>query len=220
MDLYGQLFPTLILSWRHEFARAQHVPRDASEFPFLFVQLANFMKRHEAPTDSYWARIREAQLGTLEIPRTGMAVAIDVGEENDIHPKNKQEVGRRLALGALAQVYFNDIEYAGPLFSGMQIEGNKARLNFSHADGLRSRDGGPIKGFALAGEDRKFHWADATIEGDHVVVSSAAVAEPVAIRYGWADNPDCNLVNSAGLPASPFRSDKWKQEPPPGSAGS
>ena len=220
MDLYGQLFPTMILSWRYEFSRAQGVPRDESEFPFLFVQLANFQKRLADPADSYWAQIREAQLGTLEIPRTGMAVTIDVGEANDIHPKNKQEVGHRLALSALAQVYFNEMEYSGPLYGGMQIEDGKIRLNLSNAQGLKTSDGGPIKGFALAGEDKKFHWAKAEIEGDHVVVSCPEVPIPVAIRYGWADNPDCNLINSAGLPASPFRSDKWKQEPPAGSAGS
>jgi sialate O-acetylesterase len=219
MDLYGQLFPTMILSWRHEFAKAQGVPRDESEFPFLFVQLANFRERHPEPTDSYWAQIREAQFGTLEIPRTGMAVAIDVGEASDIHPKNKQEVGRRLSLAALAQVYFNEIEFSGPLYSGMQVEEGKVRLNMSHADGLKSADGGPIKGFALAGEDRKFHWADVAIEGDHIVVTGPKVPNPVAIRYAWADNPECNLVNGADLPASPFRSDDWKQEPPPGSAG-
>ncbi len=219
MDLYGQLFPTMILSWRYEFAKAQSVPREESEFPFLFVQLANFFPRREQPADSYWAQIREAQLGTLEVPRTGMAVAIDIGEANDIHPKNKQEVGRRLSLCALAQVYFQEVEYAGPTYGGMQIEDGKVRLNLANAQGLKTTDGGPIRGFALAGEDRKFHWAKAAIEHDHVVVSSPDVPNPVAVRYGWADNPDLNLVNEAGLPASPFRSDKWKQEPPPGSAG-
>jgi sialate O-acetylesterase len=219
MDLYGQLFPTLILSWRYEFAKAQGVPREESEFPFLFVQLANFHPRLETPADSYWAQIREAQTGTLEVPRTGMAVAIDIGEANDIHPKNKQEVGRRLALSALAQVYFNEVEYSGPLYGGMQIEDGKVRLNLSHAQDLKTNDGGPIKGFALAGDDKKFHWAKAEIGHDHILVSCPDVPNPVAIRYGWADNPDVNLVNGAGLPASPFRSDKWKQEPPPGSAG-
>ncbi len=220
MELYGQLFPVMILSWRYEFAKAQNVPRDEAEFPFLFVQLANFQKRFEQPTDSYWAQIREAQFGTLEVPRTGMALAIDVGEANDIHPKNKQEVGHRLALSALAQVYFQEMEYSGPLYSGMQIEEGKVRLNLANAQGLKTTDGGPIKGFALAGEDRKFHWAKAEIEHDHIVVSCAEVPSPVAIRYGWADNPEVNLVNGAGLPASPFRSDKWKQEPPPGAPGS
>jgi sialate O-acetylesterase len=218
MELYGQLFPTMILSWRYEFARAQDIPREDGEFPFLFVQLANYFPRRDEPSDSYWAQVREAQSGTLEVPRTGMAVAIDVGEANDIHPKNKQEVGRRLALSALAQVYFQEMEYSGPLYGGMQVEEDKIRLNFSNSEGLKSKDGGPIKGFAIAGEDQKFVWADAKLEGDHVVISSPKVKAPVAVRYGWADNPDCNLVNAAGLPASPFRTDKWPQNPPAGSA--
>jgi len=219
MDLYGQIFPVMILSWRYEFAKAQGVTREESEFPFLFVQLANFHPRRDEPADSYWAQIREAQTGTLEVPRTGMAVAIDIGDAADIHPKNKQEVGHRLALSALAQVYFQELEYSGPLYREMQIEDGKVRLNLSNAQDLKTTDGGPIKGFALAGEDRKFHWAQAKIDADHIVVSSPDVPNPVAIRYAWADNPDVNLVNGAGLPASPFRSDKWKQEPPAGSAG-
>jgi sialate O-acetylesterase len=219
MALYGQLFPTMILSWRFEFAKAQGVPREESEFPFLFVQLANFYPQRPAPADSYWAVIREAQLGTLEVPRTGMAVAIDIGEANDIHPKNKQEVGHRLALSALAQVYFQEMEFSGPLYGGMQVEEGKIRLSFTNSEGLKSRDSGPLKGFAIAGEDKKFVWAQAVIEGDHVVLSSPEVKAPVAVRYGWADNPDCNLINAAGLPASPFRSDDWAQNPPVGSAG-
>lgn len=219
MEHYGQIFPTLILSWRYEFARAQEISREEGEFPFLFVQLANYYPRRDEPADSYWAQIREAQLGTLEVPRTGMAVAIDIGEANDIHPRNKQEVGHRLALSALAQVYFHELEYSGPLYGGMQVEEDKIRLNFSNSQGLKSKDGGPIKGFAVAGEDKKFYWADAKLEGDHVVVSSPQVKAPVAVRYAWADNPDCNLVNEAGLPASPFRTDKWPQNPPLGSAG-
>ena len=146
-------------------------------------------------------------------------MTIDIGEANDIHPKNKQEVGRRLALSALAQVYFQEIEFSGPLYGGMQIEEDKIRLSFSNSEGLKSKDGGPLKGFAIAGEDKKFVWADAKMEGDHVIVSSAAVKSPVAVRYAWADNPECNLVNAAGLPASPFRTDKWPQNPPEGSAG-
>ena len=209
----------MILSWRHEFAKAQGVPRDEAEFPFLYVQLVNFGARHEEPTDSYWAEIREAQFNTLELPRTGMAVGIDVGDAKNIHPTNKQAIGHRLALSALAQVYFQEMEYSGPLYGGMQIEESKIRLSFSNSNGLKTSDGGAIKGFALAGEDKKFVWADAVIEGDHIVVSSPKVPSPVAIRYGWADNPDCNLINSAGLPASPFRSDKWPQNPLPGSKG-
>ena len=219
MDLYGQLFPTMILSWRYESSKAQGIPRDEAEFPFLFVQLANYFPRQEQPADSYWAQIREAQTGTLEIPRTGMALAIDIGDENNIHPKNKQEIGRRLSLCALAQVYFHEMEYSGPMYGGMQIEDGKIRLNLSSAQDLKTTDGGAIKGFALAGADKKFHWGKATIEHDHIVVSSPEVPEPVEIRYGWADNPDLNLVNGAGLPAGPFRSDKWKQTPPAGSAG-
>ena len=218
MNLYDRLFGTMILSWRFEFARAQGIPREESEFSFLFVQLANFYAKRPEPSDSYWAQIREAQFAVLEVPRTEMAVTIDIGEATDIHPKNKQEVGRRLALAAQAGTYFEEKEYSGPIYGGMQPEDGKIRLNFSHAEGLKAADGGPIKGFALAGEDKVFHWAEASLEGDHVVVGSAKVAMPIAVRYGWADNPDCNLVNAAGLPASPFRSDKWKQNPPEGSA--
>jgi sialate O-acetylesterase len=202
--LYRKLFPTMILSWR----RAWN-----SEFPFLFVQLANFNAKHQPPTGqpeaSSWAELREAQTMTLEIPRTGMAVAIDIGESEDIHPKNKQEVGRRLALVAEATVYFRDQEFAGPMFAGAQGEDGKIRLSFRNAQGMKAADGGKIKGFSIAGEDKKFVWADAAIEGDHVIVSSPEVKEPVAVRYAWADDPECNLVNEFGLPASPFRTDEW-----------
>jgi sialate O-acetylesterase len=202
--LYRKLFPTMILSWR----RAWN-----SEFPFLFVQLANFNAKHQPPTgqpeESSWAELREAQAMTLEIPHTGMAVAIDVGEADDIHPKNKQEVGRRLALVAEATVYYRDQEFSGPLFAGAQVEEGKIRLSFRHSQGMKPSDGDKLKGFAIAGEDKKFVWANATIEGDHVIVSSPEVKEPVAVRYAWGDNPECNLVNETGLPASPFRTDEW-----------
>ncbi|HEX8312240.1 MAG TPA: sialate O-acetylesterase [Chthoniobacteraceae bacterium] len=202
--LYRKLFPTMIMSWRQLWG---------SELPFLFVQLANFNARNVAPTgqpeESQWAELREAQLMTLELPRTAMAVAIDIGEGGDIHPKNKQDVGRRLALAAEATVYFQEVESSGPLFSGSQIEEGKVRLSFRHAEGLKPATGDKLKGFAIAGEDQKFVWADAEIQGDHVVLSSAEVAKPVAVRYGWADNPEVNLVNEAGLPASPFRTDTW-----------
>ncbi len=213
--LYRVLFPTMILSWRQAWSQAGLDGTENREFPFLFVQLANFRARHEQPVDSFWGVLRESQSMTLELPRTGMAVAIDVGEALDIHPKNKQEVGRRLALSALAQVYFQDIEYSGPLFSGAQDEDGKIRLSFRNSEGLKSSDGGKIKGFAIAGEDRKFVWADVEIDADHVLVSSPQVAKPVTVRYGWADNPDVNLVNAAGLPASPFRTDDWPNVPPP-----
>jgi sialate O-acetylesterase len=206
---YRLLFPTMILSWRIAWSQAGLNGSDNPEFPFLFVQLANYRQRYPEPVDSNWARLREAQLMTLEMPHTGMAVAIDIGEELDIHPKNKQEVGRRLALSALAQVYYIDAEYSGPIYSGYQEEDNRIRLSFRNANGLKAPDGGKIKGFEIAGEDRKFVWADVTIDGDHVLISSPQVPKPVAVRYGWADNPDCNLVNEAGLPASPFRTDDW-----------
>jgi sialate O-acetylesterase len=175
--------------------------------------LANFRDRYPDPVDGFWPVLRESQLMTLELPHTGMATSIDIGEAKDIHPKNKQEVGHRLALSALAQVYYIDMEFSGPVFTEFQDEGSKVRLSFRNAEGLRSVDGGQIKGFAIAGEDRNFVWADVVIDGDHVLVSSPQVPKPVAVRYGWADNPDCNLVNAAGLPASPFRTDDWSQHP-------
>ncbi len=199
-QLYKKLFPTMIKSWRAMWG---------AEFPFLFVQLANFMAPVTEPADTDWARLREAQLETLELPRTGMAMAIDIGEANDIHPKNKQEVGRRLALIAEASVYYVDQEVSRPIFTGGQAEDGKYRLSFRNSDGLKAADGGKLKGFAIAGADKKFVWAEAVVEGDHVIVSSPQVAEPVAVRYGWANNPEVNLVNATGLPASPFRSDDW-----------
>jgi len=214
-ELYRVLFPTMILSWRRAWAQGGLEGSDQPDFPFLFVQLANYRTRYPDPVDSSWARLRESQLETLELPRTGMAVAIDVGEAGDIHPKNKQEVGRRLALSALAQVYFQDAEYSGPIISSWQDEDGKIRLSFRNADGLKAADGGKIKGFAIAGEDRKFVWADVVIDGDHVLISSPQVPKPEAVRYGWQDNPEVNLVNEAGLPASPFRTDDWPWVQPP-----
>ena len=202
--LYRKLFPTMIVSWRRAWG---------AEFPFHFVQLANFNAKHQPPSgqpeESNWAELREAQMMTLDLPHTGMAVAIDVGEAEDIHPKNKQEVGRRLALIAEATVYYRDQEFSGPLFSGAQTEDNKIRLSFRNAQGMKASDGGKLKGFAIAGEDKKFVWGDAVVEGDHVIVSSPEVKEPYAVRYAWGDNPECNLVNEIGLPASPFRTDEW-----------
>ncbi|MDB6175582.1 MAG: Sialate O-acetylesterase [Chthoniobacteraceae bacterium] len=206
---YRKLFPTMIQCWRQHWG---------VEFPFLFVQLANYnargVEQTGQPEESQWAELREAQLMTLELPHTGMAVAIDVGEGGDIHPKNKQEVGRRLALSAEASVYYREVAYSGPLLAGSQQEEGKIRLSFSNAEGMKASDGGKLKGFAIAGEDKRFVWADVTIEGDHIVVSSPEIANPVAVRYGWADNPECNLVNAASLPASPFRTDAWPQAAP------
>ncbi len=206
---YHTLFPTLIASWRREWE---------AELPFLFVQLANFNARRLPPSidpeESHWAELREAQLRTLEVPRTGMAVTIDIGEGDNIHPKNKQEVGRRLALVAKASVYFVDTAYCGPVLNTFQLEAPKVRLSFRNSDALKASDGGNIKGFAVAGEDRVFHWAEAEVQDSHVIVSSPRVPHPVAVRYGWADNPSCNLTNASALPASPFRTDDWPQPTP------
>src|SRR5262249_28176301 len=144
------------------------------------------------------------------VPNSGQAVIIDIGDEKDIHPKNKQDVGLRLALIALAKTYGRRVEYSGPAFRSMRVSSGKAILSFDHSDGrLVTRNEEPLKGFAIAGADRHFYWAEARIEGDTVVVTSAQVAEPVAVRYGWGNNPVCNLSNKAGLPASPFRTDSW-----------
>jgi sialate O-acetylesterase len=199
---YRELFPAMIKSWWGSWGRG--------DFPFLFVQLANFRDVKDEPGDSDWAELREAQLLTLNLPDTGMAVTIDIGDAKDIHPKNKQDVGRRLALWALARTYGKEVVYSGPIYRSMQKSGGKILLRFDHVGGgLVARGDEPLGGFAIAGEDRKFVWADARIEGDAVVVSSEKVADPVAVRYAWADNPICNLYNKAGLPASPFRTDAW-----------
>jgi len=200
---YRELFKTLIRDWRGQWGEG--------DFPFLFVQLANYLRHNEHPVEDTWAELREAQSMALELPNTGMAVAIDIGDANDIHPGNKQEVGRRLALNALALVYGQDIPYSGPMISGSEIKGSEVQLTFDHVEeGLMTSDGGPLKGFAIAGPDHRFVWAEAFIEGDRVVVRSPDIQEPVAVRYGWASNPECNLINSAGLPASPFRTDQFK----------
>lgn len=171
------------------------------------MQLANFKKLQTAPSEGSWAPLREAQAMALSVPNTGMATTIDLGEAGDIHYANKQDVGRRLALVALATQYGQNIEYSGPRYEGMTIEKGLIRLKFSHADGLVAKGGTEVKGFAITGKDGNFVWAQARIEGSQVVVSSPQVPEPVAVRYGWADNPIGNLLNAAGLPASPFRTD-------------
>lgn len=199
---YRTLFPAMIKDWRNKFG--------LGDFPFYFVQLANYMKKDVQPGSSNWAELREAQLMTTALKNTGMATIIDIGEEKDIHPKNKQEVGRRLALIALNKVYRKGNEYSGPLFTSYRIEGNTIRIHFDHAKGMYVK-GDKLLGFAIAGADRQFHWANAVIKGSDVVVSSNEVANPVAVRYGWANNPDVNLYNNAALPASPFRTDEWKE---------
>ncbi|MHB9106050.1 MAG: sialate O-acetylesterase [Armatimonadota bacterium] len=202
---YRTLFPAMIRGWRRQWGQG--------DFPFLFVQLANYMAAKPEPGPSRWAELREAQAMTLALPKTGMAVAIDVGEATDIHPTNKQDVGKRLALAAQAVAYGKPLEYSGPLYDRMDVQGSTVRLRFIHAAGLRAgpAPGAELTGFAVAGEDKQFVWAKAVIDGDTVVVSSDQVPAPVAVRYGWADNPACNLYNGAGLPASPFRTDDWQE---------
>ncbi|MCE9616118.1 MAG: 9-O-acetylesterase [Lentisphaerae bacterium] len=199
---YRTLFPTLIRDWRKVWGR--------EDFAFHFVQLANYTARNPEPGESQWAALREAQTMALALPQTGMAVIIDIGDADDIHPANKQDVGFRLALNALHRTYGKrDVIPHGPLYRAAQREGRTMRVAFDGVGGGLACRGASLRGFAIAGADRKFVWADACIEGESVVAASPAVAEPVAVRYGWADNPDCNLYNYAGLPASPFRTDDW-----------
>jgi sialate O-acetylesterase len=206
---YRKLLPAMIQTWRKGF--------NQGDFPFLIVSLANFTKVLPEPGDSDWAELREAQTLTANnVPNAGQAITIDIGEAADIHPKNKQDVGRRLALAALAKTYQKDVPYGGPVYDSMSVEGDSVRLKFKHAQGglmAKSIDGPALRGFAIAGEDRKWHWADAKIDpsnSDTVLVRSDKVAKPVAVRYAWANNPVCNLYNQANLPAVPFRTDDWK----------
>lgn len=200
---YRKLFPAMIKNWRKDWGQG--------DFPFYFVQLANFMKIRSQPKEDSWAELREAQNMALKLPNTGVAVTIDIGNAKDIHPKNKQDVGKRLALNALAKTYHKDIPYSGPMYKSMQVKGNKIIIQFDHIEGgLISKGNKELKGFAISGKNKKFVWANAKIEGDQVVVWNSKIKNPVAIRYAWASNPVCNLYNTANLPASPFRTDNWK----------
>ncbi|HZG23905.1 MAG TPA: sialate O-acetylesterase, partial [Chitinophagaceae bacterium] len=171
---------------------------------------ANFKEPRDEPGDSDWAELREAQLKTLAVPATGMAVIIDIGEAQDIHPKNKQDVGTRLAYIARAKVYGESIPYSGPVYQSFKKQGKTLSLSFTNTSGGLSVKGDTLHGFAIAGADKKFYWANARIDGNHVVLSSPMVSDPVAARYAWANNPVCNLYDGAGLPASPFRTDDWE----------
>ncbi len=199
---YRKVLPAVIGDWRKRFGQG--------DFPFYIVQLANFMPKQPQPGPSEWAELREAQAMTgKNVPNSGIAVAIDIGDAADIHPRNKQDVGKRLALQALAKTYGQDVVAAGPEFKAAKVEGGAIRLGFdSVGGGLVAKDGA-LKGFSIAGEDRKFVWAEAKIDGETVLVSSPQVPQPVAVRYGWENNPDATLFNQAGLPAGPFRSDEW-----------
>lgn len=202
---YRELFPMLIRNWREKWGY---------EFPFLWAQLANFMAAQETPGESGWAELREAQRMTLSLPKTGQAVILDIGEADDIHPRNKKDVGLRLAYNALAIEYGKDIVYSGPALKSMEVKDGKAIISFDHVgSGLVSKGNryGYVNGFAVAGEDKVFRWAKAFIQGDKVVVFHEDVKNPVAVRYAWADNPDdANLYNKEGLPASSFKTDSWK----------
>ncbi len=203
---YRTAFPLMIRDWRTHFKQG--------DFPFYFVQLASFNAAMGNSTQgSTWAELREAQTMTLSLPNTGMAVTTDIGEATDIHPRNKQDVGKRLAAIALNQLYDKKQEYSGPMYQSMKVEGNKIRLTFTHAgNGLQVKDKyGYLKAFEVAGADQKFYYAKAWIEGNDIVVSCDAVANPVAARFAWADNPDdANLFNKEGFPAVPFRTDSWR----------
>jgi sialate O-acetylesterase len=200
--LYRTRFPRLIRDWRRVWG--------GQDFPFLFVQLANYLPITPSGQPSGWPELREAQLMALAEPKTAMAVTIDIGDPGDVHPKNKQEVGRRLALPALSRAYGRTVVYSGPLYRSHTVEGSSVRVQFDHVGGgLVARGGEEIRGFAVAGQDGGFEAAQAVIDGASVVVRAAGVEAPLAVRYAWADNPDCNLCNREGLPASPFRTDDW-----------
>lgn len=207
---YDVTLPLMIRDWR---------TRWNDEFSFYFVQLANFRKPSTEPgTPDDWALLQDRMRRVLDTtPKTGMAIINDVGDADNIHPKNKQDPGERLARWALAKDYGRDMVYSGPLFKASKVEGSAIRVSFDQSGtGLKARDNGPLKRFEVAGNDRVWHWAEAKIDGrDSVLVSCAEVKSPVAVRYAWASNPEgANLVNSEGLPASIFRTDDWKDVEP------
>lgn len=200
---YRDLFPLMITSWRDEWKQG--------DFSFYWVQLADFKAEQAEPVESDWAELREAQTMTMSLPKTGEAVIIDIGEGKDIHPKNKLEVGLRLARWALANDYGVKVPFRSPTYKAMETQGNKVLVKFEHVGaGLNTFDVAEVRGFAVAGEDKKWHWAKGRVIGADVVeVTCPEVKNPVAVRYAWADNPVCNLYSKEGLPATPFRSDDW-----------
>jgi len=204
---YRKLLPAMINDWRNEWAQ----PGTAKDFPFLIVQLANFLAPAEKPEESAWAELREAQSMTASgVKNCGLALAIDIGDAKDIHPKNKQDVGKRLELAALKTAYGQDLVFSGPTYDSMKIDGDKIVLSFKNIGGGLEAKGGDLKHFSLAGEDKVFYWAKAKIDGDKIILSCDEVKKPVAARYAWANNPEgSNLYNKEGLPAVPFRTDTW-----------
>jgi sialate O-acetylesterase len=200
---YRSLFPLLINDWRSKW--------NNNNLPFVFVQLANHKVKNTEPVfKDEWALLREAQLMALQVPNTGMAVTIDIGEANNIHPKNKQDVGKRLFLAANHLAYNNTTDtYSGPIYQSINIISNEAEISFTHIGKGLVIKGDTLTGFAIAGADKKFYWANAKVKGEKVIVSSPMVANPVAVRYAWASNPNALFYNLDGLPASPFRTDEW-----------
>ena len=197
---YEELFATMVKSWRAEWGQGI--------FPFYFVQIAPYKYNHIFNT----AFLREAQLKSLSVTNTGMAVTLDIGNTKNIHPKNKKEVGHRLALWAFAKTYgFTNIVYSGPLYKNYKIEGDKIIISFDYAQGLKTRNGESPTHFKIAGKDKKFYPANSKIIDDKIVVSNEKIKNPVAVRFAWSNTAQPNLCNAAGLPASTFRTDSWKQ---------
>ncbi|HEX5397837.1 MAG TPA: hypothetical protein VFY06_02175, partial [Verrucomicrobiae bacterium] len=198
------LLPAMIGDWRRLFGQGN--------FPFYIVSLPAFMHHEDHPVESSWAELREAQaLAASTVPNCALAVTIDTGDPNNIHPAEKQIVGERLAFCALAQHYGEKIPYRGPMFKSLEHLPGALKLNFAHTDGGLVARGGQAEEFSVAGKDRQWHWADARIEGNAIVVSSPAVSDPVAARYAWQSFPEATLYNGAGLPAVPFRTDDWPE---------
>lgn len=205
--LYAIQLPLLIRDWR---------TRWGSEFPFVWVQLPNYQKRETDPAaPTTWARLREAQTQALAAtPHTGMTVNIDIGDAGNIHPTNKQQIGHRLALWARANVYGEKIVWSGPRYETHVIQGSEVVIRFQHAGGLKTSDGGvAVKGFAITDETKHWQWGEARIQNGQVIVSHPSIQKPVAVRYAWANNPEVNLINGAGLPTAPFRTDDWPMDP-------
>lgn len=199
---YNKLFPTLISNWRADF--------NQGDFPFLFVQLANYQKPSKQPTNGGWGNLREAQLNTLKLANTGMAVTIDIGEANDIHPKNKKDVGDRLAWEAQRVAYGSTLNPKSPMYDSMEVNGDSIVVSFTNSKDLKINGNKSLKHFAIAGTDQKFVWANALIKNNQIIVYSDAIANPVAVRYAWANNPNAvNLYDLNNMPISPFRTDNW-----------
>ncbi len=200
---YRDMFPLMINSWREEWKQG--------DFPFYWVQLADFRDEVAEPAESDWAELREAQtMAMKKLKNTGQAVIIDIGEGKDIHPMNKVDVGIRLARWALANEYGKKVPYRSPEYKSHEVKGDKIVLSFDYVDKWRPFDVNAPRGFAIAGEDKKFVWATAKIvDGNKIEVSSKEVQSPVAVRYAWADNPVCNMYATNGLPLTPFRTDDW-----------